>query len=186
VYSANSVGNVTKFGPDGTMMTSNIMSTTGPSKPNNMLIDPFGDIFIADEYANQITAVDAAGRDAGVMTSLPATSLARAMALTGDSLYVPDYVTGDVVRAELRPSVAAGGLTASMRRGTKASMGLIADGFEPAFAVSMGSLPPGLRLDGKTGRIAGTATTVGTYEFDVLITNHWGSGTQRNAITVTP
>ncbi len=35
--------------------------------------------------------------------------------------------------------------------------------------VSDGNLPPGLKLDAKKGVIAGTATTAGTYHFEVLV-----------------
>ncbi len=35
--------------------------------------------------------------------------------------------------------------------------------------VSGGDLPPGLKLDGKKGVIAGTPTTAGTYHFEVLV-----------------
>jgi streptogramin lyase len=187
VYSANSAGNVAKFASDGSVIDTNIMSAPGPSKPDNLMLDPYGDLFIADEFTNQITAVDPNGGDAGIIASLPTGSLARAEAISGSIVYAPDYITGDIQRSDLRPAMSTAGLNTSIRRASRTSMAVTADGFEPLYAVSMGSLPPGLDLDAQTGRISGSPTTVGTYTFDILTMNHWGgSSPQHEVITVTP
>ena len=44
-------------------------------------------------------------------------------------------------------------------------------GHEPyTWALTAGALPPGLSLDGSTGKITGTANTLGTSNFDVKVT----------------
>jgi len=53
------------------------------------------------------------------------------------------------------------------------SQTLIAQGGTPAYvwSVASGSLPPGLSLDGATGVISGTPTSVGIYSFTVRVTD---------------
>jgi hypothetical protein len=53
------------------------------------------------------------------------------------------------------------------------------------FALVSGSLPPGLSLNGTTGVISGTPTTVGGYTFTIAVTDFNGSvGNQSFAITI--
>jgi hypothetical protein len=49
------------------------------------------------------------------------------------------------------------------------------------WAVSQGSLPPGLTFDPASGAISGSATTAGTYTFDVSVTDSSGSTAQQTA-----
>ena len=44
----------------------------------------------------------------------------------------------------------------------------------PTVTLAAGALPPGLSLDGATGRLSGTPTTAGTYSFSVQATNSDG------------
>jgi alpha-tubulin suppressor-like RCC1 family protein len=54
-----------------------------------------------------------------------------------------------------------------------------ATGFpEPGFSLASGSLPPGLSLDGASGRLDGTPTQGGSFSFTVQATNGAGSSTQ--------
>ncbi|QRY42339.1 putative Ig domain-containing protein (plasmid) [Microbacterium hominis] len=55
-----------------------------------------------------------------------------------------------------------------------------------AYAVSSGSLPPGLTLDATTGTISGTPTTEGTFTFAVTATNAVGSDTRTYTVRVLP
>lgn len=57
--------------------------------------------------------------------------------------------------------------------GTPYSQTLSASGGNPpyTFTVSLGTLPPGLSLDGVTGVISGTPTTAGTYNFTITATD---------------
>ncbi len=53
------------------------------------------------------------------------------------------------------------------------------------FAVTNGSLPDGLTLDSNTGQISGTATVLGTFNFDITATDTYGcSGTRSYSITI--
>jgi hypothetical protein len=51
------------------------------------------------------------------------------------------------------------------------------------WSVTTGTLPPGLNLDGKTGTLAGTPTTAGTYSFTLQVADTTG-GTAQVAITI--
>jgi sugar lactone lactonase YvrE len=60
-----------------------------------------------------------------------------------------------------------------------------ASGYPPAvFAVSAGSLPPGLGLDRTTGELAGKPTKVGTYKFEVEASNGVGRVVTSPEITI--
>lgn len=49
---------------------------------------------------------------------------------------------------------------------------LVTDGQVPfSYAITSGALPPGLSLNASTGAISGTPTTVGTYNWDITITD---------------
>ena len=53
------------------------------------------------------------------------------------------------------------------------------------FAVTNGSLPNGLTLDSNTGQISGTATALGTFNFDITATDNFGcSGTRSYSVTI--
>lgn len=52
------------------------------------------------------------------------------------------------------------------------------------FAVSGGSLPPGLVLDPATGLISGTATTAGSYTFTITASNAVGEDTREYTIVI--
>jgi hypothetical protein len=54
---------------------------------------------------------------------------------------------------------------------------------EISYAVSAGSLPPGLTLDPAT--IAGTPTAAGTYAFTITATNEFGSDSARYTVVIT-
>jgi hypothetical protein len=60
----------------------------------------------------------------------------------------------------------------------------IAGSLPTSFAVTTGSLPPGLTLDPATGAITGTATTPGIFTFTVTATNAAGADTQEYTIRV--
>jgi hypothetical protein len=68
--------------------------------------------------------------------------------------------------------------------------GVYAGGGRPAYAVSVtqGSLPPGLKLDRKTGTISGKPKAVGTFGFTVQVTDSSGSppATQPLSISIAP
>jgi hypothetical protein len=70
--------------------------------------------------------------------------------------------------------------------GTAFSFPVTASGTRPiTYAITAGSLPPGLTLDPATGLIAGTPTTAGTFPFTITATNAYGSDTQSSELTLT-
>jgi hypothetical protein len=58
--------------------------------------------------------------------------------------------------------------------GVPYSQTITATGDAPTFAVSAGSLPPGLSLDSTTGTISGTPTNSGVYDFTITATDRKG------------
>ncbi|WP_437123520.1 virginiamycin B lyase family protein [Subtercola boreus] len=191
VYSANAVGTVSKFGADGRMLTAALPALPGPHRPTTLLLDPYGDLFIGDEHVGAVTAVDAAGLAAvpraGFDAGAGAVALIRAMALSGSSLYAIDYVTGQVQRAELAPSITSGSFGGPVERGSPVSLDIGMGGYLPQVILSVGSLPDGLRLDEHTGHLSGIPSTLGTTGFDLLVVNHWGATVPRHeVISVVP
>ncbi|MBD8077753.1 GDSL-type esterase/lipase family protein [Cellulosimicrobium arenosum] len=106
---------------------------------------------------------------------------------------LPAYDTGDGVHAnvagqkaiadsislDLLASAGAPVLTSGMPGGTVVgepySFTLTASGYPaPTFAVTRGTLPPGLSLDTTTGEISGSATTALAYRFTVTASNGVG------------
>ena len=70
--------------------------------------------------------------------------------------------------------------------GTYYEQELMADGTEPiAWSVS-GSLPAGLSLNASTGKITGTPTAQGTYNFTVTAANAYGSDSKEFTLTINP
>ena len=53
------------------------------------------------------------------------------------------------------------------------------------FAVTSGTLPDGLTLDSNTGQISGTATALGTFNFDITATDNFGcTGTTSYTVNI--
>ena len=61
--------------------------------------------------------------------------------------------------------------------------GLAAEVVNPTWSLSSGSLPPGLTL-GSVGKISGTPTTAGTFNFTVKAVSGSNSDTKNLSITV--
>jgi Putative Ig domain len=61
--------------------------------------------------------------------------------------------------------------TATIGTNYQTAVGVTGGALPYTWQVSSGALPPGLKLDAKKGVIAGTATTAGTYHFEVLVTD---------------
>ncbi|MEY4391175.1 MAG: hypothetical protein RLZZ400_918, partial [Actinomycetota bacterium] len=75
-----------------------------------------------------------------------------------------------------KPSIAnAIDLSANLNEGQSFSRSLSVSGPNPVFAVSSGSLPPGLSLNAETGELSGTVTTFGDYAFQISVTNLSGT-----------
>ncbi len=71
--------------------------------------------------------------------------------------------------------------------GTSYSQALAATGTTPiTWSIDSGSLPGGLSLNGSSGEISGTPTTVGTFNFTVKAENSKGAVTQALSITIDP
>jgi len=75
---------------------------------------------------------------------------------------------------------------ASIVAGRPFTFAVTASGTAPiTYAVTAGSLPPGLTLNGATGVISGTPTTPGAYTFTVTATNAAGSASVTYSQSVT-
>ncbi len=62
---------------------------------------------------------------------------------------------------------------------------IVADGTTPiTFAVTTGTLPPGITLNGTTGQYSGTPTTAGAFDFTITATNRRGSSNRAFTQTV--
>src|SRR5687767_3610402 len=92
----------------------------------------------------------------------------------------------DVAKDTVVPSIAAPASTGHGLVGAAfAAIAIMATGTAPiTFAVTAGSLPPGMSLDATTGQYAGTPTTAGVFTFTVTATNRRGSANQSFSQTV--
>jgi len=92
---------------------------------------------------------------------------------------------GQSVTTPVPPRLMGDGLPPAVT-GATYSQAVRAVGTAPmTWAITAGSLPPGLKLVGTSGSITGVPTTAGTFSFTVVVTNPAGTGAKQYAISVT-
>ncbi|MGI8751400.1 MAG: putative Ig domain-containing protein, partial [Acidimicrobiales bacterium] len=141
----------------------------GPNGPFDVAVDARGDVFISDIGNNRVVEVPAGGgtqTTVGTGLSLP--------------LGVAAYAPPPTFIADTPPAAATVGSSYSYTYTAATPVG------EPAatFAVSGGTLPPGLTLNATTGVISGTPRTAGTYTFTAE-TENAANGTLGPSTTIT-
>jgi hypothetical protein len=114
----------------------------------------------------------------GVITGLPL--LAGNFSFTGkvvDSTRTAAGTATTGCKLTVAPAIALGCPANSAHVGAAYSSALTAvGGVSPyEFSLSLGSLPPGLLLDGSTGIVAGTPTKTGTYSFTATVEDETGT-----------
>ena len=94
-------------------------------------------------------------------------------------------VSGTEAATGTAPSLIAEAPATTATVGTTYNYTFVASGTTPiTYAVASGTLPPGLALNGTTGKLTGKPTTAGSYTFTISATN--GSGTDTTAsVTIT-
>lgn len=104
--------------------------------------------------------------------------------------FAPAYVpggsapTGPELCVDQSPSITTASLP-SAAQGTAYSTTIAATGDPaPTFAVTAGTLPAGLSLNGTTGVISGTPTATGTKQFTITATNEHGSASRAFSLQV--
>ncbi|MGI8751555.1 MAG: Ig-like domain repeat protein [Acidimicrobiales bacterium] len=142
---------------------------TGLNNPEGVAVDARGDVFIGDTGNNRVVEVPAGG---GAQTTV-GTGLNSP---TGVAAYAPP----PAFIADTPPATATVGAPYSYTYTAATPTG------EPAatFAVSGGTLPPGLTLNPTTGVISGIPTTAGTYTFTAE-TENAANGTLGPSTTIT-
>lgn len=95
-------------------------------------------------------------------------------------------VTKDfVLRVNLVKPVLAAKYLSGVAVGSQYSIPVTWTGDATSFAVSSGSLPPGLAVNPTTGRITGVATATGTYAFNLTASSSGGTSTVGYSIKAT-
>ncbi len=142
---------------------------SGLSSPQGVAVDAAGDVYVGDTGNNRVVEVPAGGG--------PQTTVGSGLSSPqGVAVFAPPptFVT------DTAPASAAVGESYSFTYTAATPAG------EPTatFALSSGSLPPGVTLDPTTGVLSGTPTTAGTFSF-VVQTQNVANATLAPSTTVT-
>jgi hypothetical protein len=107
------------------------------------------------------------------------TSYSEAIAFdpANERLYFPNYGASRVLIFNFVHLTNPSGSLGTFKSGQAVNLALntINNQGNLTFAITGGSLPPGLSLDPTTGIISGTATTAGSYTFEVTVTDNNGT-----------
>ena len=80
------------------------------------------------------------------------------------------------IKIGTKPAIKTGASLKAGTKGTKYSLTLKASGTAPLkWTLKSGSLPDGLKLGKSNGKISGTPTKTGTFEFKIKVANDYGS-----------
>jgi YVTN family beta-propeller protein len=112
----------------------------------------------------------------GVISGTPTTPGSYTYGITATNSQGTDLITYTQVISTPAPPTHGPAVPGTAPAGTAFSFAIPESGNPaPTFAVTSGSLPPGLVLNTATGVISGTPTTVGSYTYTITATNSQGT-----------
>ena len=134
-------------------------SNTGLDFPDGVDVDAAGNIYVSNLFANTITVYGPTARGNATPT---ATLSGSATGLAG-----PEHIAVSPPLSILTRALPAARVAHRYRRRLIATFGI--DGYR--WTIRHGHLPPGLRLDNRTGAIAGIPTEPGTFHIRVKVSD---------------
>lgn len=156
--------------------TNSVFETIATPLPGNQLAQPYQleftpdgtRAYVTNELGDSVSVIDTSA--ASVVSTIPVGTFPTALRIAADGLtaYVANQTsnTVSVIALDVFPAVTTTTLPDGTA-GTAYSATVAASGRPaPTFAVTNGTLPPGLTLD-STGGITGTPTSAGTFAFTV-------------------
>jgi len=133
----------------------------------------------------QLTFVEEAAPASAASASSPTVAAAMDMAYPTPQAF-PASLAIAAQNPTLNPDTLSGAAAALARIHSAVVLAGLKYAASSTFAISAGSLPPGLSLDPGTGAISGTPTTLGTYVFTVTATGSGNTASWTLTYTVTP
>ncbi|MFB2597167.1 putative Ig domain-containing protein [Herbiconiux sp. P17] len=158
-----------------------------PTQAGQIAIDSHDNILVTLRATKSIGLIPTGGALVpSIATLTPGADYGPLAVTSTNTVYAAGLTMPIITRISLGAKITSAAVNASVVVGAPFRSTVTASGYEPLTYSLTGSVPPGVSINKSTGVISGPPTTAGTYRFNVVASNLFGSSsTQEATLAVT-